>query len=164
MRVFAISGYSGTGKTSLVESIVNTLVKNGYSVATIKSSKHPSGPEHGKDTWRHMQAGAAVSFFMGPNKDSNRLKDTLRTDELEALSDHDFLIIEGMKSSNIPKFWCVANNELVLEEIPANTQAIVSWSGREPMQGLNIPLLSIDEIEELVEVVKAKSMDFSKIE
>jgi molybdopterin-guanine dinucleotide biosynthesis protein MobB len=37
MRVFAVSGFSGTGKTALVETIVSSMTKAGHTVATIKS-------------------------------------------------------------------------------------------------------------------------------
>jgi molybdopterin-guanine dinucleotide biosynthesis protein MobB len=39
MRVFAISGLSGTGKTTLLERLVRELVRKGYSVATLKSTQ-----------------------------------------------------------------------------------------------------------------------------
>ncbi|MHA2046829.1 MAG: molybdopterin-guanine dinucleotide biosynthesis protein B, partial [Candidatus Thorarchaeota archaeon] len=64
MRVFAISGFSGTGKTTIVEGLVRALVESGYTVATIKSSKHDPGPESGTDTWKHRQAGASVALFL----------------------------------------------------------------------------------------------------
>ncbi len=161
MRVFAISGYSGTGKTTLVEKIVRSLVESGYSVATIKSSKHQPGPDHDSDTWRHKQAGASLTIFLGPGTDSTEFTERIGPDSLVKLSKFDFLIVEGMKSVNIPKFWCVGDNEVA--DIPVNTKAIVSWSDNQVGPSLELPVFIADEIEKLVKIVEARAVDISEI-
>lgn len=163
MRVFAVSGLSGTGKTTLVEGIIKTLVKSGHSVATVKSSRHQAGPDQGTDTWRHTQAGASMTIFLGPGIESARFTDRIGPDELARVSKYDFLIIEGMKSVNIPRFWCVGDTEVKPDEVPVNTQAIVSWSERETDAGEGIRVINTDEIEELVEIVKTRALDISEI-
>jgi molybdopterin-guanine dinucleotide biosynthesis protein MobB len=164
MRVFAVSGFSGTGKTALVETIVSSLTKAGHSVATIKSSKHTQGPEQGTDTWKHIQAGASTTIFVGPNTKSTHLKDRLTPDELNELSKNDFLIIEGMKSADIPKFWCIGDKELIHDEIPVNTQAIVVWPDRVVTLEVDFPVLRSDDIKKLVEIIISNAIDFQKIE
>lgn len=164
MRVFAVSGTSGTGKTTLVEAIIRSLVKSGHSVASVKSSMHQAGPDQGSDTWRHIQAGSSMTVFLGPDTKSVRFTDRIGPDELARLSKYDFLIVEGMKSVNIPRFWCVGDTEVKPEDVPVNTQAIVSWSIRETDAGEGIRVINTDEIEELVEIVKAKALDISEIE
>ena len=163
MRVFAVSGYSGTGKTTLVEAIVKSLVKSGFTVATIKSSKHEAGPDQGTDTWKHLQAGASMTIFLGPNTESSKFKDRIGKDDLAKLSKYDFLIVEGLKSVQIPKFWCVGDAELNHDDIPVNTWAIVSWSDKAALPGLDLPVYMSDEIEKLVEIVKTRAMDFSEV-
>ncbi len=164
MRVFGVSGFSGTGKTTLVEAIVKSLVRSGNSVATIKSSKHEAGPVEGTDTWRHKEAGASMTIFLGPGPKSDKLTDRIESDKMAQLSRYDFLIVEGMKSVNIPKFWCVGNTELNHDDIPINTQAIVSWSERPAVVGLDLPVFIADEIDELVAIVKTRSLDSLEIE
>ncbi|OLS24830.1 MAG: Molybdopterin-guanine dinucleotide biosynthesis adapter protein [Candidatus Thorarchaeota archaeon AB_25] len=164
MRVFGVSGYSGTGKTTLVEAIIRSLIKSGHSVATVKSSKHEAGPNQGTDTWRHMQAGASMTIFLGPKAESGKFTDRIGSDELVRLSNYEFLIVEGMKSANIPKFWCVGDTELKHDDIPVNTQAIVSWSDKAAIPGLDLPIFIADEIDELVKIVKIRSLDISEIQ
>ncbi|MBY8996803.1 MAG: molybdopterin-guanine dinucleotide biosynthesis protein B [Candidatus Thorarchaeota archaeon] len=164
MRVFVVSGYSGTGKTTLVEAIVRSLVKSGYSVATIKSSMHQVGFDQGTDTWKHMQAGASMTIFLGPGTKSVKFTDRVGPDELARLSKYDFLIVEGMKSTNIPRFWCVGNTDVKPDDVPVNTQAIVSWSGRETDASKEFRVMNADEIEELVEIVKTRALDILEIE
>lgn len=162
MRVFAVSGYSGTGKTTLVEAIVRSLVKRGHSVATIKSSKHNAGPEQGTDTWRHKEAGASLTIFLRPDS-TGSLTDRLKQDEKAELSKYDYLIVEGMKSANIPKFWCVGEMDVHQEDIPLSTEAIVSWSDKIRYTSLELPVYLADEIDRLVEVVISRAVDMSEI-
>jgi molybdopterin-guanine dinucleotide biosynthesis protein B len=161
MRVFAVSGYSGTGKTTLVEKIVRSLVESGHSVATIKSSKHEAGPDQDSDTWRHKQAGASLTFFLGPSTESTDFVERIGPDNLAELTPFDFLIVEGMKSANIPKFWCIGDKELA--DTPVKTEAIVSWSDNQVDSSLELPVFIADEIEKLVEIVKTKAVDISEI-
>jgi len=163
MRVFVVSGFSGTGKTTLVESIVKALVKSGHTVATIKSSIHEPGPEKGTDTWRHVQAGASVALFYKADNGHVKLKERISTDDMATLLEHDFLIIEGMKSVNVGRFWCVGDTDFNLDDIPANTHAIVTWSEK-PSLILDIPVLTADSVDQLLEIVKIKALDISEIE
>jgi molybdopterin-guanine dinucleotide biosynthesis protein B len=164
MRVFAVSGYSGTGKTTLVEEIVRELVMSGHSVATIKSSKHEAGADKGTDTFRHLQAGASMTVFLGPDTRSKPFKDRIDHDDWEELSKYDFLILEGMKSEDIPRFWCIGDEELVADEIPLNTQAIVSWSDRESSSSGDIRVIKSNKVKDLVEILKVTSVELSEIE
>ncbi len=164
MRVFAVSGYSGTGKTSLIEGIIKSLVKSGHSVATLKSSIHTARPDQGTDTWKHRKAGASMTIFLGLDARDTNLKDWIGPEELEKLSKHEFLIIEGMKSINIPRFWCIGDRDIVKDDVPVNTRAIVSWTKREIDVVDGVQIIIIDCIEELVDIVKTSAMNFSDIE
>ncbi len=163
MRVFAISGYSGTGKTTLVEAIVSSLVERGHSVVTMKSSHHEAGPDQGKDTLRHLQAGASLTVFLRTSNEDAELKERISTADLAKLSEHEFLIIEGMKSANVPKFWCVGDTKVAPDEIPINTHAIVSWSAN-PGRFNNIPVIASEQIGQLVKIVRSKALDVSEID
>jgi molybdopterin-guanine dinucleotide biosynthesis protein B len=156
MRVFAVSGYSGTGKTALIEVLIKELVREGKSVATVKSSKHEPSPEEGTDTWRHRQAGASRTLFLRAGGDQVNLRERIGKTNLEKLAGHDFLIIEGMKTAHIPRFWCIGDADLNLEDVPSGTQAIVTWSPR-PHLISDIPIITDDDVSKLVELVKTKS-------
>ncbi len=163
MRVFAVSGFSGTGKTTLLETIIKSLVNSGYSVATVKSSHHEPEPKQGSDTLRHIQAGASLTIFSRASNEGTKLKERISAADLALFSKHDFLIVEGMKSSNIPKFWCVGDNKVEPDEIPINTYAIVSWS-KNPGRFQKIPVIASGQIEQLIKIIKSKALDVSEID
>jgi molybdopterin-guanine dinucleotide biosynthesis protein B len=164
MRVFAVSGYSGTGKTTLVALIIKALVESEYTVASLKSSIHPLRPEPGTDTWKHEQAGASMTIFRVSNAKSIGFKQQIGTRELTNLAKHDFLIIEGMKSVNIPKFWCVGDSEVRCDDVPVNTQAIVSWSDSKTEDCEDIRIINADDIDELFQIVITRASHYSEIE
>ncbi|MDM0046312.1 molybdopterin-guanine dinucleotide biosynthesis protein B [Variovorax dokdonensis] len=59
MNVIAFAGYSGAGKTTLVERLIPALKLQGQRVSVVKHAHHRFDVDHpGKDTWRHRQAGA----------------------------------------------------------------------------------------------------------
>ena len=61
--VFAVSGYKNSGKTWLIEKLINEFISDGYSVGVLKHD----GQDHitmaeGTDTFRHRQAGAVSTL------------------------------------------------------------------------------------------------------
>ena len=59
MKVVGFAGYSGAGKTTLVERLIPVLKQRGLRVSVVKHAHHRFDIDHvGKDTWRHRQAGA----------------------------------------------------------------------------------------------------------
>ncbi len=59
VKVLGIVGWSGSGKTSLLEMLLPRLRARGLSVSTIKHAHHGFDMDRpGKDSYRHRQAGA----------------------------------------------------------------------------------------------------------
>lgn len=59
MKVIGFAGYSGSGKTSLVELLITLMRAQGLSVSVVKHAHHHFDVDHeGKDSWRHRKAGA----------------------------------------------------------------------------------------------------------
>jgi len=157
MRVFAIAGFSGTGKTSLVEAIVKELVSRGFRVTTIKSSQHEPKEGEGTDTDRHLKAGAQKSHFYGPSKKGRPLKDIINSTK------SDFLIVEGMKTSSLPKIWCVGDNPLG-DTIPTDVKAILSWKSKSIQDKYAIPILQPNQMEQIISIILNNAIAFDSLE
>ncbi|TGV78031.1 molybdopterin-guanine dinucleotide biosynthesis protein B, partial [Mesorhizobium sp. M00.F.Ca.ET.149.01.1.1] len=58
-RVFGITGWKNSGKTTLTEKLVTELVARGWTVSTVKHAHHDFDIDKpGTDSFRHRQAGA----------------------------------------------------------------------------------------------------------
>ena len=104
MKIISVTGYKKSGKTTLVEHLVQELAKRG-SVGTVKHMPgHDLNPD-GTDTRRYMDAGARA--VMGVTH-SGTAKFILGTDLGNALdelanSGMDYAVVEGFKDSRLPK-------------------------------------------------------------
>ena len=110
MKVVGFAGYSGAGKTTLVERLVLELRHRGLRVSVVKHAHHSFDIDHpGKDSYRHREAGAFEVVVA-----SNRRLVLQRQFEQEAeLSVHhliaelydgvDWVLVEGFKHSDLLK-------------------------------------------------------------
>ena len=64
--VLAVSGYSNSGKTTLVASLVAELTRRGRAIGVVKHHGHRDDQTQKKDTDRHLEAGATVAALTGP--------------------------------------------------------------------------------------------------
>jgi molybdopterin-guanine dinucleotide biosynthesis protein B len=67
--VVSVVGRKAGGKTTVLERLVSELVARGYRVATARHHAHDTPIDTpGKDTWRHAEAGAAVTMVSSPSE------------------------------------------------------------------------------------------------
>ena len=164
MRVFAVSGFSFSGKTFLIEQLVNTLRAKGHTVASVKSSQEDAVAPEGTDTWRHSKAGADPTILLGPNSTTIRYSNRLDWSVLLGNSSADFLLIEGMKSLDVPKFWCVGERSRDEGPPPNGAKAIVIWEGESyDRDTAGIPVIPNIETERLTEIVISEAVDINSI-
>ncbi|HEX4916870.1 MAG TPA: molybdopterin-guanine dinucleotide biosynthesis protein B [Limnobacter sp.] len=131
-NVFGFAGFSGVGKTTLIEQLLPLLISKGIKVSVIKHAHHDFDIDRpGKDSYRHREAGA-YEVLITANKRwvlMHELRDeeepTLEEQMLK-LSPCDLVIVEGFKRSNIPKIeiWREANNKPMLHPQDPNIIAV----------------------------------------
>ena len=69
MKVVCFAGFSGAGKTSLIEGLMPMLKARGLRVSVIKHAHHGLETDRpGKDTWRHREAGAYEVLAASPDR------------------------------------------------------------------------------------------------
>jgi molybdopterin-guanine dinucleotide biosynthesis protein B len=104
----SIIGKSKSGKTTLIEKLVQELKSRGYRVATIKHiPQGASFDEVGKDSWRHIQAGSEATAISSPDK-VVLIKPVTQDASLYEVAyllgeDYDIILAEGFKQGNTPK-------------------------------------------------------------
>jgi molybdopterin-guanine dinucleotide biosynthesis protein MobB len=106
--VVSIVGKSKSGKTTLIEKLLQELKSRGYKVATIKhASQKLNFDEPGKDSWRHIQAGSKATIISSPNN-IVLIKPVTEEPSLEEITrlageDYDLILTEGFSEGNAPK-------------------------------------------------------------
>jgi molybdopterin-guanine dinucleotide biosynthesis protein B len=106
--IVSIIGKSKSGKTTLIEKLIQELKSRGYRVATIKHA--PQGvsfDEPGKDSWRHIQAGSEATAVSFPDKIVviKPVAHDITIDEIAHFlgEDYDLILTEGFKQGSAPK-------------------------------------------------------------
>jgi len=104
--ILVIAGYSGTGKTTLIERLLPELARRGHCVGVVKQVGHAMQfDKSGKDSDRFWRAGAeAVGVVSG---ERIVLMQRARGEiDLQAMADQmgvDLVLAEGFKHSDWPK-------------------------------------------------------------
>jgi len=110
MKVVGFAGYSGAGKTTLVERLIPVLKRLGQRVSVVKHAHHRFDIDHpGKDTWRHREAGA-FEVVVASDKRLALMREFEAPVELsvhqlvaELYTGVDWVLVEGFRHSDLPK-------------------------------------------------------------
>ncbi|MER9167460.1 molybdopterin-guanine dinucleotide biosynthesis protein B [Mesorhizobium australicum] len=102
-RIFGITGWKNSGKTTLTERLVAELVRRGWKVSTVKHAHHHFDIDKpGADSFRHRQAGATEVAIVSGNRWA--LMHELRGEReppldaiLSRLAPCDIVLVEGYK-------------------------------------------------------------------
>jgi len=105
--IVSVVGFSGSGKTTFIVKLVPELTRRGIRVGTIKHDVHGFQMDKpGKDSWRHKQAGAAMTVISSPVQ-IGMVRDVDHDHSLDELlplfSGMDLIVTEGYKRGDKPK-------------------------------------------------------------
>ena len=168
--IVAVVGSSESGKTTAVEAMLKGLTDKGYKIASAKRIPEPEFTidTEGKDTWRHVRAGASTVLSVAPNelttiKKVDTTKYSLEQIVAEFPHEVDIIILEGFKSlvgedSSIPKLVTAKTVNEVTEALERykNILAFIG-SGPDGKTETEIPFIdALKEPEKLVELVDQK--------
>ena len=127
-----ICGYKKSGKTMLIEQLLEVLIAEGLSAGVIKHHNEPVEADiPGTDTYRFFQAGADVVGYDGQSLFLRRHQaEGFSLDEELGLfcKKADLVLVEGFKESAIPKIWLLREGESVAPEAVPNVLAALDGS------------------------------------
>lgn len=159
--VIQVVGYKNSGKTTLVERLVRSLVEAGYRVGTVKHDAHGFDVDReGTDTERHRRAGARMTAITSPDRTAVMEESPMPLEAiLRRMTNMDVVIVEGFKEEKYPKIVMIRTEEdAALADRLIEVRAIVSWL---PGFTREIPVFAIEEPDELIRWAKAKLLDRS---
>jgi len=153
MKVVGFAGFSGAGKTHLVEQLIPALKLRGLRVSVVKHAHHNFDIDHpGKDTYRHREAGA----FEVVVASDRRLALMREFEQQGPLSVHhllaelwdgvDWVLVEGFKGSNLLKVevWRAAAGKPALYPDDEFVVAVATDSPEQLPQSTLRPVLDLN--------------------
>ena len=161
---------SGTGKTTLVESLIGEIRARGFRVGALKHDAHRFEIDRpGKDSARFTEAGAEVMVVVSDDTvamvqkpaQPPRLDRVLR----EWFTDLDLVLVEGYKTSDLPKIEIhrVALGKPLLCRGGKNDPhllAVASDGAAGELAGLDVPLLNLENPATIADFLEESFLKF----
>ncbi len=157
-KIFGITGWKNSGKTTLVSELVSWFCQQGIKVSTIKHAHCDFDIDRpGTDSFKHRQAGAQQVMLASSTRWAlmNELRDDREAEMKELLSRMDpvdLVLVEGFKMGDQPKIQVVRpeNNTERLSEEAQPIVAIASDGTVNPAEyGCDGPLLPLNDIDRI---------------
>ena len=160
MRVIGLAGWSGAGKTTLIEKLIPELRRRGHSVSTLKHAHHAFDMDKpGKDSHRHREAGAAQVLVASTQRLAllTELRDAPEprlADLLRMFAAVDLVLIEGFRSDAHAKIeiFRAANGKPLRHPEDDQIVALVSDLAAPPDQ---LPHAHINDVTGVADLVLA---------
>ena len=151
----AFTGYSNSGKTTLIVKISNILQDAGYKVCIVKHDPKDKAvfDKEGKDSFKFSQTGADVAV-VSPNKTTIFKKQTSEIDTLiDIFDDFDFLLVEGLKTLPLPRI-CVMRNNIDHRYFEVSDSIATDDSINKKDFSNSINILDLNNPEQIVQWIK----------
>ena len=168
MRIIGLAGWSGSGKTTLPTKVIPRIVARGLKVSTVKHAHHSFEMDRpGKDSHTHRMAGATEVLVGSANRWA--VVHELRGEGeptlpalLRKASPVDLVLVEGYKGERHPKLevYRAANGKPLLHP---GDPAIVAVASDTPLSGTRIPVLDLDDIEGITDILLRHAVPLDRI-
>jgi len=157
MKVFGFAGWSGSGKTTVIEQLIPRFMRAGLTVSLIKHAHHSFDIDQpGKDSYRHRAAGSKEVLVSSEKRwvimhelqgDAEPGLDAL----IKRLSPCDLLLVEGYKRYPMPKLeiYRGANGKPLLHP---EDPTIVAIAADVPLE-TELPRFRLDDYDRIAEFI-----------
>ena len=159
-RVFGITGWKNSGKTTLTEKLVVELVRRGWKVSTVKHAHHDFDIDKpGADSFRHRQAGATEVAIVSGNRWA--LMHELRGEDepplesiLSRLAPCDIVLVEGYKRQSHRKIETRRLEAKDRTPLSAGDPNIVAIAADFAVTDKSLPAFDIDDVKSIVDFIE----------
>jgi molybdopterin-guanine dinucleotide biosynthesis adapter protein len=157
-RVIGVAGFKNSGKTTLVEKLVQRLTAMGYRVSTVKHAHHSFDlDQEGRDSFRHRAAGASEVAVVSRQRFAimHELRDEAAPsleEILAKLAPCDVVIVEGYKRDSHPKIE-VRNLDLDHPALAGDDPTVIVIAATRPIDSASVPVFSRDDVQALTDFI-----------
>lgn len=155
-KTVSVTGFKNSGKTRVVEAIVEELSTRGYKVGTLKHTADDIVLDSpGKDTSRHREAGSVATGILQENTTALFLDQKISLHQAaEKLGAIDYLIIEGFKTVDTHARIIVPREDSEIEKLDNGLVIAIVMVPESKYSG---EALNLEESEKLADIVEEKA-------
>jgi molybdopterin-guanine dinucleotide biosynthesis protein B len=159
-RVFGITGWKNSGKTRLVERLVEELTARGWRVSTVKHAHHEFDIDKpGADSFRHRMAGASEVAIVSGRRWA--LMHELRDEEepplaqiLARLAPCDIVLVEGYKREAHPMIEARRLETASRAPLAPGAANILAIAADHPVDDASVPVFGLDDVTAIADFVQ----------
>ncbi len=150
MRVYGVTGWKNSGKTTLMERLVAEIAGRGLTVSTLKHAHHAFDIDRpGKDSHRHRLAGARQVLVASGARwalmtELRGAPEPALADLLAQLAPVDLVLVEGYKRDRHAKIE-VRRAATAQDLIAARDPTIEAVASDAALPGLGVPVFDLDD-------------------
>lgn len=159
-RVFGITGWKNSGKTTLAVRLVEEFARRGFRVATVKHAHHDFDiDKEGTDSWRHRKAGAGEVAIVSARRwalmhELDDEEEPRLIDILERLSPCDLVLVEGYKQEGHSKIEVRRRQGRQGEPLSRSDPSIVAVAADHRVEGETVPVYDLDDIATIADLIE----------
>lgn len=167
-HILGIVGWSGAGKTTLITRLIPLLAERGTRVATLKHAHHAFDVDQpGKDSYEHRKAGACEVIVSSARRwvqmhEVGAGTEATLAELLRRLSPCDLVLVEGFKTERHPKME-VFRASVGKSPLHPQDDRIVAIASDQPFPGVGIPIVDINDIAAVADMVSARAEALDKV-
>jgi molybdopterin-guanine dinucleotide biosynthesis protein B len=158
MRIIGLAGWSGSGKTTLLTKVIPRLTARGLTVSTVKHAHQGFDVDQpGKDSHSHRVAGATEVLVGSATRwalvhELRGAPEPTLSELLAKLAPVDLVIVEGYKREAHPKLE-VHRAAIGKPLLQPDDPRIVAIASDQPMPGAAVPVVDLNDVEGIVEIL-----------
>ena len=160
MKIIGVVGWKNTGKTTLIEKLINEFNHRNLTVSTIKHSHHNfSVDKRGTDSFRHFNAGTKETILASEEKwikFSRQLSDPkpYLPYFIKQITPVDIVIVEGFKDSDHTKVEVVdsLSDRKPLYETDRTICGLII--NQQKIQNLGFPQFERDDVKKICDFIE----------
>ncbi|WP_373237645.1 molybdopterin-guanine dinucleotide biosynthesis protein B [Cohaesibacter celericrescens] len=158
-KVFGITGWKNSGKTTLITALIAELTKRGYRISSVKHAHHKCDIDReGTDSYRHRQAGSGEVALVAAGvrwaimHECVDEQEHLLNDILPRLAPCDLVLVEGYKTEPFPKIEVRRADANHTDPLSPHDNRIVAVASDAPERLCGIQSLTVFELDAVAEI------------
>ena len=157
--VFGVIGWKNSGKTTLMERLLEEFTRRGFSISAIKHAHHSFDVDHpGRDSYKFREAGARQVALVSPKRWAlmHELRDEEKPDFDEILTHIgpcDLVLVEGYKGGPHPKIEARSIRSLTQEPLSGDDPQILAVASDGETDTGALPGFDINDIAGIADFI-----------